>query len=275
MAVGAADADTSAGPSRATSASASASSCSASPWAPCSPSSTHLPGPGRQPAAAHPGHARGARRVPRLLPGPLREVPGQPAGDRPRGDDRPAQRAVPRHGRAQHRPPHRSPCGSASASGDRFGTWNASLLAGGAFIVAIGIVMLVLPPIGHLAANTRAFGNHDTETPLPLLDASGNIVYPGLPRRRAGQLPPLLRRCATGALDDDRPRLRLAGDEGPGPRDGARLGGPLDGPRVTARRRGARPELSRAAPTAAVDLHRRGYTSSPTMHITHLWTCAE
>jgi hypothetical protein len=63
----------------------------------------------------------------------------------------------------------------------RFGNWNASLLAGGAFVVAIGIVMLLLPSTGHLAANQADFGNHATETPLPLTDPSGKIVYPGFP----------------------------------------------------------------------------------------------
>ena len=63
----------------------------------------------------------------------------------------------------------------------RFGNWNASLLAGAAFVVAIGIVMLLLPSFGHLAANKADYGNHATETPLPLKDASGKIVYPGFP----------------------------------------------------------------------------------------------
>jgi hypothetical protein len=63
----------------------------------------------------------------------------------------------------------------------RFGTWNAALLAGAAFVVAIGIVMLVLPPLGHLAYNKENFGNQATETPLPLTDGKGTIVYPGFP----------------------------------------------------------------------------------------------
>jgi len=63
----------------------------------------------------------------------------------------------------------------------RFGNWNATLLAAGAFAVAIGVVMLVLPPLGHLAYNKEHFGNHATETPLPLTDGSGRIVYPGFP----------------------------------------------------------------------------------------------
>lgn len=62
----------------------------------------------------------------------------------------------------------------------RFGNWNASLLAGGVFIVAVGIVIAALPPLGHLAAN-HSYGNHLTETPQPLTDPSGHLVYPGFP----------------------------------------------------------------------------------------------
>lgn len=63
----------------------------------------------------------------------------------------------------------------------RYGNWNASLLAAGAFVVAIGVVMLVLPSLGHLGYNKEHFGNHATETPLPLTDAKGRIVFPGFP----------------------------------------------------------------------------------------------
>lgn len=62
-----------------------------------------------------------------------------------------------------------------------FGTWNAGLLAAGAFAVAIGIVMALLPPLGHLAVNVAQYGEQMTETPLPLRDPSGNIVFPGFP----------------------------------------------------------------------------------------------
>ena len=63
----------------------------------------------------------------------------------------------------------------------RFGNWNATLLAGAAFVVAIGIVMALLPSLGELSANVKEFGHHATETPLPLTDAHGTIVYPGFP----------------------------------------------------------------------------------------------
>jgi hypothetical protein len=63
----------------------------------------------------------------------------------------------------------------------RFGNWNATLLAGLACAVALGIVMFVLPDIGHLHANVEEYGRHSTETPLPLRNAQGQIVYPGFP----------------------------------------------------------------------------------------------
>lgn len=50
---------------------------------------------------------------------------------------------------------------------DKLGAWNATLVGAGAYVVASAIVMLVLPTIN--------------ETPGPLLDAAGNIVYDGFP----------------------------------------------------------------------------------------------
>jgi len=49
----------------------------------------------------------------------------------------------------------------------RLGAWGAAFAATGAYLVAVGVVMLVLPPVA--------------ETPKPLRDASGTIVYPGFP----------------------------------------------------------------------------------------------
>jgi len=49
----------------------------------------------------------------------------------------------------------------------RFGNWNATLLAGGVFVVTTAIVMLALPRVA--------------ETPQPLTDATGRIVFPGFP----------------------------------------------------------------------------------------------
>jgi hypothetical protein len=64
---------------------------------------------------------------------------------------------------------------------DRFGTWNASLLAAAAFVVGIGVVMALLPPLGHLAVNVAQYGEQMTETPQPLRDPAGTIVFPGFP----------------------------------------------------------------------------------------------
>lgn len=63
----------------------------------------------------------------------------------------------------------------------RLGGWNATLLAGAAYVVLIVVVMLILPPIGHLHANVARFGQQVTETPLPLRDSHGQIVFPGFP----------------------------------------------------------------------------------------------
>jgi hypothetical protein len=66
----------------------------------------------------------------------------------------------------------------------RFGDFYATLIAAGAFIVAISIVIAILPALGHLAANRAVensigYGKSATETPLPVRDASGTITYPG------------------------------------------------------------------------------------------------
>jgi hypothetical protein len=50
---------------------------------------------------------------------------------------------------------------------DRLGTWNATLAAGGSYLAAIALVMLILPTID--------------ETPGPLRDDAGDIVYEGFP----------------------------------------------------------------------------------------------
>jgi len=49
----------------------------------------------------------------------------------------------------------------------RLGAWNATLAAAGSYIAAIAVVMLILPTID--------------ETPGPLRDNAGNIVYEGFP----------------------------------------------------------------------------------------------
>jgi hypothetical protein len=67
---------------------------------------------------------------------------------------------------------------------DRFGVFNASLIAAAVCIVAISIVAGLLPSLGHLAANKRVagsigYGSSATETPLPVINHQGQIVLPG------------------------------------------------------------------------------------------------
>lgn len=49
----------------------------------------------------------------------------------------------------------------------RFGAWNGRLLAAGAYVAAVALMMVLLPGVD--------------ETPEPLRDASGSIMYPGFP----------------------------------------------------------------------------------------------
>jgi hypothetical protein len=63
----------------------------------------------------------------------------------------------------------------------RIGGWNAALLSGLGLVVVLGVVMAVLPALGHLHYNEVHFGNLATETPQPLKNAKGAIVYPGFP----------------------------------------------------------------------------------------------
>lgn len=49
----------------------------------------------------------------------------------------------------------------------RLGAWNAALAAAGGYVVAVAVVMLILPSIG--------------ETPGPLVDGAGTIIYQGFP----------------------------------------------------------------------------------------------
>ena len=68
----------------------------------------------------------------------------------------------------------------------RFGTYYASLLAAAGFLVLICVVMAVLPSLGHLHANVThanqfGYARSATETPAPITDLSGRLVYPGFP----------------------------------------------------------------------------------------------
>ncbi|MFJ9365365.1 CbtA family protein [Nocardia sp. NPDC101769] len=62
----------------------------------------------------------------------------------------------------------------------RLGNWTAIIAASAAFVVVMGAVMALLPSLGKLSAN-REYGGFTTETPQPLKDPSGTIVYPGFP----------------------------------------------------------------------------------------------
>ena len=63
----------------------------------------------------------------------------------------------------------------------RLGTWNATLVAAGAFVVATGALMVLLPSVGELAYNRAHFPASDSETPQPLTDTAGHVVFPGFP----------------------------------------------------------------------------------------------
>jgi hypothetical protein len=63
----------------------------------------------------------------------------------------------------------------------RLGSWNATLPAVLGLAVWLAIVMKILPSLGHLHSNQAQFGNLATETPQPLRNRSGTIVYPAFP----------------------------------------------------------------------------------------------
>jgi hypothetical protein len=68
----------------------------------------------------------------------------------------------------------------------RFSLFNSILIAAGAFIVLIGVLIGLLPSLGELAANKAVAGSIGyakaaTETPQPIIDTHGHLVYPGFP----------------------------------------------------------------------------------------------
>ena len=63
----------------------------------------------------------------------------------------------------------------------RWGGWNGSIAAGIAFVAWMAIVMAIFPSLGSLQSNVAHFGDFATETPQPLVNAHGQIVYPGFP----------------------------------------------------------------------------------------------
>jgi hypothetical protein len=63
----------------------------------------------------------------------------------------------------------------------RWGAWNGTIATAIVFIGWMAIVMAIFPALGHLHTNVVQYGNVATETPLPLRNAHGQIVYPGFP----------------------------------------------------------------------------------------------
>lgn len=68
----------------------------------------------------------------------------------------------------------------------RFGVFNASLLAAAAFLIPFCVLIGVLPSLGNLTANVAkqhqfGFARAATETPQPITNLQGQIVYPGFP----------------------------------------------------------------------------------------------
>lgn len=66
----------------------------------------------------------------------------------------------------------------------RFGIFNATLLAIGAFLVPYCVLIGLLPSLGDLAANVAhqhqfGYARASTETPQPITNLHGQIVYPG------------------------------------------------------------------------------------------------
>jgi hypothetical protein len=67
----------------------------------------------------------------------------------------------------------------ARALRERLGTWNAVLVGGATYVVLAGLLMALLPSLGELAANVATYGPATSETPQPLRDPAGRIVFPG------------------------------------------------------------------------------------------------
>jgi hypothetical protein len=59
------------------------------------------------------------------------------------------------------------------------GTWNATLAGLAVYVVLAGLLIAVLPPLGHLQLNIEQYGDLTSETPQPLRNPAGAIVFPG------------------------------------------------------------------------------------------------
>ena len=78
----------------------------------------------------------------------------------------------------------------------KLGAWNATLVAAGAYLVAVLVVMLILPTIN--------------ETPGPMRRRRGRHRLPGFPGGRPLRIPPVRAGHAGGHLGDHRPGVRRA-----------------------------------------------------------------
>ncbi|HEX3815546.1 MAG TPA: CbtA family protein [Mycobacteriales bacterium] len=66
----------------------------------------------------------------------------------------------------------------------RFGALNATLLSAAGFLVLFSVLIGLLPSLGNLAANVAhqhqlGYARASTETPQPITNPKGQIVYPG------------------------------------------------------------------------------------------------
>ena len=95
---------------------------------------------------------------------------------------------------------------------NRLGNWNATLVAAGAFIVAIGVVMAILPSLGHLGRQRRRLRRPRHRDPAAADRRQGHDRLPRVPGGRAVQLPLLLRRRAADLVVGDRAGLRADGE---------------------------------------------------------------
>lgn len=62
---------------------------------------------------------------------------------------------------------------------ERLGTWNAVLVGGVVYVALAAVLMAVLPGLGELTINAVENGPRVSETPLPLVDPAGRLLYPG------------------------------------------------------------------------------------------------
>lgn len=61
----------------------------------------------------------------------------------------------------------------------RLGNWNATLVGVLGFVLLVGVLMVALPSLGQLSVNVQQYGALPSETPQPLRNEQGTIVYPG------------------------------------------------------------------------------------------------